>query len=313
MSSTTRTAPRAGYRHEALLWDSTETFLARTVPFVGDAVRDGTPVLVAVTEAQARPLRSALGHAADAVTFVDMAVLGRNPARIIPAWLTFVAEHPGVPLRGIGEPIWAARRPAELVECQIHEAVLNLAVPADTPLWLLCPYDTRTLDADVLDEERRSHPVVDHPGEPQVPHAYRGPDHRSLLARPLDPPTGPVEELAFAGGDLKALRRMAARHAAAVGLDAGRTGDLVLAVSELGSNSIDHGGGGGLLRVWADADALVMEVHDAGRLDDPLAGRRTPAPRQPRGRGLWMVNRLCDLVQIRRTPDGTVVRVTTWL
>lgn len=313
MSSTTRTAQRAGYRHEALLWDSTEAFLRRTVPFVGEAVRAGIPAMVALTEAQARPLRSALGPAADDVTFVDMTVLGRNPARIIPVWLAFVAEHPGVPLRGIGELSWAPRRPAELVECQIHEAVLNLAVPADTPLWLLCPYDTRTLDESVLDEARRNHPVVDQVGEPQVPHAYEGRDHRSLLTLPLEEPTGPVAELAFTTGDLKMLRRAAAGHAAAAGLDAARAGELVLAVSELCSNSIDHGGGAGLLRVWSEPDALVLEVHDAGRLEDPLAGRLTPSPRQARGRGLWMVNRLCDLVQIRRTARGTVVRVTTWL
>lgn len=313
MSSTTRTAQRAGYRHEALLWDSTEAFLRRTVPFVGEAVRDGIPVMVAVTEAQERPLRSALGPAADDVTFVDGAHLGRNPARVVPAWLAFVAEHPGVPLRGIGELVWAPRRPAELVECEIHEAVLNLVVPVDTPLWLLCPYHTRTLDESVLEGALRNHPVVDQVGEPQVPHAFQGPDHRSLLSLPLQEPTGPVAELAFATGDLKVLRRAAARHATAAGLDGARAGDLVLAVSELGSNSIDHGGGAGLLRVWSEADALVIEVHDAGRLEDPLAGRLVPSPRQARGRGLWMVNRLCDLVQIRRTPHGTVVRVTTWL
>ena len=165
----------------------------------------------------------------------------------------------------------------------------------------------------MLDGARRHHPVVDHVGEPQVPHAYQGRDHRSLLALPLEEPTGPVAELAFTTGELKTLRRAAAHHAAAAGLDAGRAGDLVLAVSELGSNSIDHGGGSGLLRVWSEPDALVIEVHDAGHLEDPLAGRLTPTPRQARGRGLWMVNRLCDLVQIRRTAGGTVVRVTTWL
>jgi anti-sigma regulatory factor (Ser/Thr protein kinase) len=313
VSSTTRTAQRAGYRHEALLWDSTEAFLRRTVPFVGEAVRDGIPVMVALTEARVQPLRSALGPAADDVTFLDTTVLGRNPARLIPVWLAFVAEHPGVPLRGIGELSWAPRRPAELVECQIHEAVLNVAVPADTPLWLLCPYDTRMLDESVLDGARRHHPEVDQAGEPHVPHAYQGRDHRSLLTLPLEEPTGPVTELAFTTGELKTLRRAAAHHAAAAGLDAGRAGDLVLAISELGSNSIDHGGGSGLLRVWAEPDALVIEVHDAGHLEDPLAGRLTPTPRQARGRGLWMVNRLCDLVQIRRTAGGTVVRVTTWL
>ena len=53
--------------------------------------------------------------------------------------------------RGIGEPISAARAADELVECQRHESLLNLAFPS-APLWLLCPYDVETLPPDVLDE-----------------------------------------------------------------------------------------------------------------------------------------------------------------
>jgi anti-sigma regulatory factor (Ser/Thr protein kinase) len=59
--------------------------------------------------------------------------------------------------------------------------------------------------------------------------------------------------------------------------------------------------------VWRDGDALVCEVRDRGQLGDPLAGRR-PTPEQPDGRGLWLVNQLCDLVQLRSSASGTVVR-----
>ena len=43
-------------------------------------------------------------------------------------------------MRGIGEPIWADRRPDELDECQLHESLINLAfagadsLPARMPL-----------------------------------------------------------------------------------------------------------------------------------------------------------------------------------
>ena len=91
-----------------------------------------------------------------------MADLGHNPALIIPAWRDFTDRHSGTgrPVRGIGEPIWATRRPEEIVEAQLHEALLNMAVPPDVPLWLLCPYDTAALDEQVLAEAHRSHPVV---------------------------------------------------------------------------------------------------------------------------------------------------------
>src|SRR5213078_2999554 len=105
----------------------------------------------------------ALGDDANRVTFADMAKVGANPARIIPAWKAFAADAAGTaarrPFRGIGEPIWAGRSADELIECQRHEALLNLAF-VDTPGFrLLCPYDVSSLGPDVLDEARRSHPI----------------------------------------------------------------------------------------------------------------------------------------------------------
>ena len=55
--------------------------------------------------------------------------------------------------------------------------------------------------------------------------------------------------------------------------------------------------------------AVVCEVRDHGRIADPLAGRRVPAPARPSGRGLWLANNLCDLMQIRLQDDGCVVRI----
>src|SRR5436309_821665 len=60
---------------------------------------------------------------AEGVEFADLARVGANPARIIPAWRDFGAQRAaaGGTLRGIGEPIWAGRSSSELVECQRHE------------------------------------------------------------------------------------------------------------------------------------------------------------------------------------------------
>jgi anti-sigma regulatory factor (Ser/Thr protein kinase) len=315
-ATVSRSERLTGYRHEALIWDGIDDFVARTAPFVADGVGEGTPVMVAVPAAHWEPLREALGPIADEVHFADMAVLGHNPARIIPAWVRFIEENGGGsrPLRGIGEPIWSGRREQELVECQIHEALLNLAVPASTPLWLLCPYDAGTLDAGVLEEAARSHPVLQEDSGTQVSTTYGGHHHPlNLATQPLPEPEAEAEELAFSSGDLPAVRRLVERHVRAAGLERHRLSDLVLGVNEVAANSLDHGGGGGTLRAWHEAGALVFEVRDAGQITDPLVGRLTPAPAQPRGRGLWMVNRLCDLMQIRSVPGGTAIRVVTWL
>jgi len=80
-------------------------------------------------------------------------------------------------------------------------------------------------------------------------------------------------------------------------------------VHELATNSVRHGGGHGTCRLWRDGTALVCEVSDRGWITDPQAGRRRPTADQPGGRGLWLVNQLCDAVELRSSPDGTVVRV----
>ena len=127
------------FHHEALLYEGPDDFLAGALPFIREGLERGEPVLVAVGAEKIAALRDALGPS-DAA-FVDMAVLGHNPARIIPAWRDFRARHDG-PIRGIGEPIWAGRGGAELVECQLHEALLNLAFDGADEFRLLCPYDT---------------------------------------------------------------------------------------------------------------------------------------------------------------------------
>ena len=61
--------------------------------------------------------------------------------------------------------------------------------------------------------------------------------------------------------------------------------------------------------MWLDGNAAVVEFSDAGVLTDPMSGRRTPTLEQEGGRGLYLVNQLCDLVQLRTLPAGAVVRL----
>ena len=109
--------------------------------------------------------------------------------------------------------------------------------------------------------------------------------------------------------DLRLLRRLVADHAADCGLEFARQRDLVLATDEIVVNAVRHGGGDAVLKLWRDGDRAVAEVSDQGLLDDAMAGRREPDHLREGGRGLWIVNQLCDLVQIRSTPEGTVVRL----
>ena len=256
-------------------------------------------------------LRAALGSRAEDVHFADMEVVGRNPARIIPAWSSFVAGHAdaGGGMRGIGEPIWADRSPSELAECQLHESLINLAFAAADDFRLFCPYDTEALPEDVIAEARCSHPVVSHDGPDSVSHDYRGIDKvAARFSEPLSEPPADAEQLRVTVGGLRDARRLVWARAQEAGLGA-RGEDFVLAVNEVLSNSLHHARQDGELRVWQEAGGLVCEVRDGGHIMQPLIGREEPAVGQIGGHGIWLVNLVCDLVQVRSSEQGSIVRM----
>jgi anti-sigma regulatory factor (Ser/Thr protein kinase) len=300
------------FRHEALFYAGRDDFVHRTGAFLRDAVETEEPALVVVDAAKIALLREELGDAAAGVQFADMAEVGANPARIIPAWREFVTRSAptGRRLRGIGEPIWPERTAAELAECERHESLLNVAFAGSPSWWLLCPYDTEALDPAVVEEARRTHPFVRENGVGRESADYYGLSAIGApFAEPLPEPPSSALELAFGDGPLEALRWLVGRAADEAGLDPSRAADFVLAVHELATNTVRHGGGRGTLRLWREPDALICEISDAGRLDQPLAGRERPLAGQPGGRGLWLVNHLSDLAQIRCFEAGSVVRL----
>ena len=105
------------------------------------------------------------------------------------------------------------------------------------------------------------------------------------------------------------LRLRVGEAATAFGLDPARIGDIILIVNEVATNSVRHGGGAGTLRMWEEGPVLICEVRDTGQILDPLVGRSKPPAGRGSGFGLWLANELCDLVQIRSFPTGSVVRL----
>jgi anti-sigma regulatory factor (Ser/Thr protein kinase) len=268
-------------------------------------------MLVVVNAAKIDRLRALLGESGAGITFTDMMVVGSNPARIIAVWKEFVSRQDDArPIRGIGEPIWPGRTPAELVECQRHEELLNLAF-AETAGWrLLCPYDVDALDESVIAEARRSHPFILENGTRHHSEHFAGLEAvEAPFDAPLLEPSSPATVFEFDDHGLKQVRTSVGEHARAAGLDTARTSDLILAVNEVATNSLRHGDGGGRLRIWTEDGALICEVQDHGRIDQPLVGRVQPPLTIEGGRGLWLVNQICELVQVRTFASGSVVRM----
>jgi anti-sigma regulatory factor (Ser/Thr protein kinase) len=303
---------RGHYRHEAFFYADHGEFMAGTVGFIRDAVAAEEPILVVLEARKIDELRTELASARERVLFADMATVGANPARIIPAWQDFVGRYAasGVRVRGIGEPIWAARSAAELAECERHEALLNAAFD-DPDFWLMCPYDTGSLSPAVLEEAMRNHPYL------TTGHATASSTHFpgvDALVAPFDKPLGPVpadaRSLGFAEESIGDVRAFVAGFAATTPLAGERAADLALAAHEVAVNAVVHGGARGVVRLWRESDSVVCEVRSPGSITpDPLVDRRQPNPSEERGRGFWIANHLCDLVQVRAIAREVIVRL----
>jgi anti-sigma regulatory factor (Ser/Thr protein kinase) len=296
-----------GFQHQALIYEGAEEYLAAAVPYLQAGLEEGQRMLVAVGPEQTALLEAELGADSDLIRFIDMCDVGRNPASIIPLWAAFVDEAEGLPVRGIGEPVWAARSAAALDECQRHESLLNTAFDRGSAWDLLCPYDAASLGEDVIDQVSRSHPLVNHDGRSEKSSSFVSDE--DCFRGELPPPAATPENIAFDLTGLGEVRRCVTAAAERAGMGPGEVADLVTATSELAANSVMHGGGNGTLRLWQEDERLLAEVEDRGRIEEPLVGRIQPDVHQEGGRGLWLANKLCDLVQIRSGAAGTTVRL----
>ena len=314
-ASSTMARAHDGYVHDVMLWSGSSFFVSGVTDFVRQGLLAGEAIFVALPSVRLRTVRAALGDAADHVRFAEMETLGANPACIIQAWVDFVEEAGARPSRGVGEPLWVGRTGVEASECQLHEALLNDAIPAEAPLWLRCPYEVGALSDDVVAHALHSHPWVADSDGSSLPNGSYGGEQQGVagFAAPLPPAPEATIVRTITPETVRTVRDLALHVATVCGISAERAADLGLALHELVVNSVVHGQGSGTLRLWRTSDALVCEVSDEGVVADPLAGRLAPGTDETDGRGLWMVNQLCDLVQLRSSTEGTVVRVHSWL
>ena len=298
----------AGLRHVFYPYAGTDQYLQGVVAYTELALAEGATVLVCAPEERSRVLRAAL-PADGTVTFLDSAALGRNPALLIGAWQDWIGQRAreGRAVCGLSESQWAGRSAEQLSEMRYREWLLNLAF-AQAPAWsLLCPFDTvDQLAVDVL-AMARCHPLQwDGAGFVKASDYLEGP----YEFEPLPEAAGPAQELAYSIAELAPLRHLVSARALDLAVPADKVRDFTVAVSEVATNSIRHGGGRGVLRMWVGGGSLVCELSDAGFISDPLAGKIRPNGVQHGGRGLWFAHQLCDLVQIRSTrQDGTRIRL----
>jgi anti-sigma regulatory factor (Ser/Thr protein kinase) len=152
-------------------------------------------------------------------------------------------------------------------------------------------------------ETARRKTAAEATGRPPVPQAAGDASAFPPAAFPHDPMSYTYTT------DLAALRAVVHRYAGKAGLSEARAIDLVLAVSEVAANTVRHAKSPGSLQIWYDTKEIVCQLQDEGTIADPLAGRRRPSLEARGGHGLWIVNEVCDRVEIASDETGTTIRL----
>ena len=304
------------YRHDALLYESADHLTKVAVPFLIDGLAAGDAAVVAAGTATAALLRDAVGG--DPRVHVlerDDVYRARTPAAIT----TFrrLAEQrvsEGVHrVRVVGEVDFGATE-RDWLEWQRYESVINEAL-ASWPLWGLCVFDTQRLPETLLTAALQTHPRVMTPQGPEANPRFTEPaDYLRGLPVPVEPLEATPPRLHAAHvADFASLRRALAAELAGVPADEDLLQDFLLAVDEMTSNALRHGGRPVDLRLWTGTDRVVCTIGDHGAgWDDPFAGYG-PAHGEDLsqgGMGLWLARQLCDHVDITSGPDGARVRLT---
>jgi anti-sigma regulatory factor (Ser/Thr protein kinase) len=85
---------------------------------------------------------------------------------------------------------------------------------------------------------------------------------------------------------------------------------FVVAVNEILTNAVRHGGGSGTLRLWRDDGRLHCRISDHGTGLNPYRPVRRPHERDTSGRGLWLARQNVDRFSIDARPSGTTVTLS---
>jgi anti-sigma regulatory factor (Ser/Thr protein kinase) len=296
------------FTHSAFLYDDQAAYLAFLIPFIGEGLDRDESVAVAASTDRIALLRDTLGADAGPIHFLPADEWYVRPQRTVGAWarLLRTAAAAGRPsTRLINEIVFAAAdRP--WVRC---ESALNRALQGLNG-HLLCPYDRGALPAQLIASAGQTHHLLYDAGWHHSD-TYQEPELLlTELTEPPHPAGGePVITMPIAG-PIAGLRTLVRDRASAEHwLAPDRIDTLVLALSEITTNAVRHGGPNRELRLWLTGNAVVCEVSDDGAdPPGPLAGYLPPTPGAVGGMGLWLVGQVCDSLTVRAEAGHTRAR-----
>jgi anti-sigma regulatory factor (Ser/Thr protein kinase) len=299
--------PAPGFVHEALIYRDEAEFDAAMQEFLHAADAAGEPVLFALPAGHLERVRDRLVDNGVDARFEHAEQVGRNPSRLLPIIEEWVSSHDGR-ARVVSEIVWPGRTDAEAAEALRYEALLNHLL-ADSGATVMSPFDGEQLDDAVLAGAEMTHPTVLEAGRRRTSASYRDPESmRFAELWPLPPAPNRASEHPL-DGSLADLRHAVAEDAVLGSLPTDRRRDLVFAVNELATNAVRHGDGECMTRIWHERGEVITEVRSSTAIDDMAAGCRRPDADALHGRGLWLINQLCDLVELRSDGAETTLRM----
>ncbi|HVL89958.1 MAG TPA: sensor histidine kinase [Actinomycetota bacterium] len=280
--------------HDALIYDSEPAFVETVVPFIEEGLAAGEGILVATSPGNTALLREAMSDDGGRIVFADGSDVYQRPETAVAAYdsaLRSLAAQGYRAVRAIGEVQHGTGR---LERWLPYEPVAD-RVFSDRPLWVVCPYDARTLPGWLIEHAKRTHSFIFGP-QRERSRTFVEPEQLMASLRPAPSdlvPNGPPLVQHAARGNLRELR--SAIIANTKGAEPQVAERIVTVVNELATNVIKHGGGTAYVSLWKVPAGYVADVVDpGGRLDDAFAGYRPPPNPATGGVGLWLARQMSD-------------------
>lgn len=299
------------FDHDAFVYEADDDYVGTLAPLILAALESGDDVHAVVPPRNAELLRAALPHQAAAdMTFIDARQWYRRPAKTLTQYDDVLVGLGGRAAFVVGE-VQFGTTPRQWLAWTRYESVLNHAL-AHHPAHVICPYDRRRLAPQVIDWATQSHPHLVGRSACVSSTGYRTPqDLLTELPLEVEPPERPADTELDAA-DVRTVRHAVENSATDAGFDDERAAELVMAVNEIATNALVHGGGPATVRLWSEPGELTCVIADSGPgVHEPLAGYHRPEHGSPNGYGLWLARQFFDFCSLTRPElGGTQVTLT---